>query len=348
VVLPYGDGDIYHKYRPRKFSEIVGHKNIVESIKNAIVVENPSHSFLLTGDSGTGKTTTARIMAASLNCEQSGYMGDGSGEPCLECRPCKAITSGKCMDVIEKNAAEHRGIDAVREISKSMFLMPMTVVNKVYILDEFHQMTKDAQTSLLKVLEEAPKNVFIILCTTHPAKILPTVKNRCQQFTFKSLRKAEIVGLLNDVATLETGQSLHKNIISMIADSAAGSARQALVTLQQTLQLGEITEESVGNIINTETKDPAIMKLCFAAGKKSWPELMTIYKEVRPVGAPAIGMIMAGVLRNQLIGAKSPLMAKRLGKLLELFVVPFDDSKLGENQLVLALHKLHDASGGKY
>jgi DNA polymerase-3 subunit gamma/tau len=255
--------------------------------------------------------------------------------------------SGKCIDIIEKNAAEHRGIDAVREISKSMSLMPMTIANKVYILDEFHQMTKEAQTSLLKVLEEAPRNVFIILCTTHPTKILPTVKNRCQQFTFKSLRKAQVARLIEEVAAYET-REIPKNIISVIAESAEGSPRKALVTLQQVFQLDEISISSVSNIVNTETEDPGVMKLCFAIGNKPWPEVMAIYKEVKTSGAPAIGMIMAGYLRNQLIGCKDKIKAPYLAKRLKLFLVPFAESKLGENQLVSALYDCHMSGSGRF
>lgn len=343
MVLPYGEGDIYHKYRPRKFSEVAGHKDIIKSLKNALISEHPSQSYLLTGASGTGKTTSARIMALSLNCEDRSE----DGEPCLKCGPCNIISSRKCMDIIEKNAAEHRGIDAVREISKSMSLMPMQVKNKVYILDEFHQMTKEAQTSLLKVLEEAPRNVFIILCTTHPNKILPTVKNRCQQFTFKSLRKAQIVGLLEEVTAYE-GRILGKDIISAIAEAAQGSPRKSLVTLQQIFQLDEVSGEAISNIVNTETEDPGIMKLCFAIGSKSWPEVMSIYKDVKTSGAPAIGMIMAGYLRNQLIGAKDKNRARTLASKLELFIVPFAESKLGENQLVFSLYKCHNLGAGRF
>jgi DNA polymerase-3 subunit gamma/tau len=343
MVLPYGEGDIYHKYRPRKFSEVAGHEDIIKSLKNALISEHPSQSFLLTGASGTGKTTSARIMALSLNCADRSE----DGEPCLKCKPCTIISSQRCMDIIEKNAAEHRGIDAVREISKSMSLMPMQVKNKVYILDEFHQMTKEAQTSLLKVLEEAPRNVFIILCTTHPEKILPTVKNRCQQFTFKSLRKSQIANLIEEVTAYE-GRVIAKEIVSAIAESAEGSPRKALVTLQQVFQLDEVTPLSISNIVNTETEDPGIMKLCFAVGNKTWPEVMSVYKEVKTSGAPAIGMIMAGFIRNQLIGCTDKLKAKSLSSKLDLFLVPFAESKLGENQLVNSLYKCHMYGSGRF
>ena len=343
MVLPYGEGDIYHKYRPRKFEEVAGHNDIVKSLKNALISVHPSQSYLLTGASGTGKTTCARIMALSLNCEDRSK----DGEPCLKCGPCTIISSRKCMDIIEKNAADHRGIDSVREISKSMSLMPMQVKNKVYILDEFHQTTKEAQTSLLKVLEEAPRNVFIILCTTHPNKILPPVKNMCQQFTFKPLRKAQMSSLIEEVIAYE-GRVIGKNIVSAIAESAEGSPRKALVTLQQVFQLDKISIDSVSNIVNTETEDPGIMKLCFAVGNKPWPDIMSIYKDVKTSGAPAIGMIMAGYLRNQLIGAKDKNKARVLASKLELFIVPFAENKLGENQLVLSLYKCHNFAAGRF
>ena len=192
MVLPHGTGDLYHKYRPRKFGEIAGHKEVVYSVRQAVLNKEPSQAYLLIGESGTGKTTTARIMALSLNCENRSEEGD----PCLECRSCKNILSGSCPDMIEVNAADTRGIGDIRNLCQSMINMPMFLKNKVYILDEAHQLTKEAQSSLLKELEEAPKHVFIILCSTEPKKILNTVKNRCQRFVFNSLRRSELLNLV--------------------------------------------------------------------------------------------------------------------------------------------------------
>jgi len=334
MVLPHSSGDLYHKYRPLRFSEIVGHEEVVKSIKSAITSDAPSKAYLLIGESGTGKTTTARIMALTLNC-----LDLNKGDPCLTCVPCKSILSGTCIDVIEKNAAEHRGIDAIREISSSMSFMPLYTKNKIYILDEAHQISGDGQASLLKVLEEAPKNVFIILCTTHVNKVLPTVRNRCQQFRFNPLPRAKILSLLEEVVTYETVVP-GKDVLFTIAEAASGSPRQALVFLQQTLQLDKPTASQVKKLIDVDESDPNAIELCFKINQKTtWAQLMGAYKNVSDLGAPAIGMVVAGFFRNRLIGSKSKLEAEKLAKILEFFVVPFDSGKLGENQLILSLYK---------
>lgn len=339
MVLPRGLGDLYHKYRPHRFDELSGHSEIVKSLKKAISSSAPSQSFLLLGESGTGKTSTARVMALSLNCEN---LGDDL-EPCLECRACKLIAKGDCIDVIEKNSADHRGIDSVRELSNTMALMPMQVKNKVYILDEFHQMTKEAQTSLLKVLEEASKRTFIILCTTNAEKILPTVKNRCQIFRFKSLSTKEIVSLLEEVCVYE-GKAFDPDILTSIAEYSRGSPRSALVKLQQIIQLSDgdgIDRSAVAKFLEAEDVGGNELFKLFSSFKRGtvWSNVVSAYSDVKDMGAPAVGMCLAGYFRNKLIGAKAYDEATFWSSLLELFVIPFDDSKVGENNLVLNMFK---------
>jgi len=226
-----------------------------------------------------------------------------------------------------------------------MLNMPMMLRNKVYILDEAHQLTSDAQSSLLKELEEAPKHVFIILCSTHPKKILPTVKNRCQRFVFSSLRRSELLGLIEEVATLE-GCDFPRAVYGAVTDASGGSPRNALVMLQQVLQLGSKDPQQVARLLNDgEVDDPEVIKICFELSKSpNWDKLTKLYKEVCHFGAPAIGMMIAGFFRNKLLKAK-PAEASRFSKVLSLFVVPFDDGKLGENQLVLALYHAYEILG---
>lgn len=340
MVFPHGDGDLYHKYRPLRFNEITGHKEIVKSIKKAISSDNPPQAFMLIGDSGTGKTTTARIMALSLNCTNK----NKDLEPCLSCPSCQSIISKKCVDVLEVNAADHRGIDAIRGICSSMALMPMQVDKKVFILDESHQLTRDAQSSLLKELEEAPKHVFIILCTTDPGKVIKTVKNRCQRFTFNSLPKKEMVSLLQEVLTYET-QDVPKEVPSLVADHAKGSPRQALVLLQQVLQLETDVIDDISRLLFSEEQTNAnVFKLCnsLTAKNTNWSKVMSAYEDCKSLGMPAIGMILAGIFRNKVIKAKSYSSAKNYADVLELFVDPFPEGKVGENKLVLNLFKAYD------
>jgi len=343
MVLPHGVGDLYHKYRPRRFEEIAGHASIVKSIRKAVTAEYPSQAYLLTGESGTGKTTTARIMALSLNCEQR----EKSGEPCLTCASCKTIVSGNALDITEVNAADNRGIGDIRSLCGIMGLMPFQLKTKVFILDECHQLTNDAQSSLLKELEEAPKNVYIILCSTHPQKILPTVKNRCQKFTFGALKRNEMLTLIEDVSTLE-GRLLSPRIYEAIADSSGGSPRKALVSLQQVLQLGtDDIQEALALLGGDEDEEPEIFRICFTIEKKGeWGKIVDLYNSNISRGAATIGMFVAGYFRNKLLKSGAGASTALYAKILELFIVPFPEGKLGENQLVLALYKAWQTAGG--
>ncbi len=340
MVLPHSTGDLYHKYRPRKFGEIAGHKELVSSIQQAVISDSPSQAYLLVGDSGTGKTTTARIMAMSLNCENRA----DDGEPCLVCGTCKTIVSGNCIDLVELNAADNRGIGDIRAICRTMPLLPMQLDKKVYILDEAHQLTNEAQSSLLKVLEEAPAHVFIILCSTHPKKILPTVRNRCQKYVFSSLRRSEMVGLLEEITVLE-GEDLPRAAYEAITDATGGSPRAAIVQLQQVLQLGSKSLPEIMRIVGgEEAADKNVIQLCFALNSKApWSKVVETFNEVKHMGAPAIGMVAAGFFRNQLLKAKGDQIHTVAAKL-EMFLIPFVDGKLGENQLV---HALYRAKHGK-
>lgn len=339
MVFPRDNGDLYHKYRPKKFSEVVGHQEVINSIKNALIAKSPSQAYLLTGDSGCGKTTTARIMALSLNCDNR----EEDGEPCLECLSCKSILSGRCMDIVEVNAADDRGIDFARTLCSTMHLMPMQVKRKVFILDEFHQTTNSAQSSFLKELEEAPKHVFIILCTTHPAKIIPTVKNRCQKFTFNSLPPKQIIDLLEQVSTFE-GFDFDNTILKSIAQKSEGSPRNALVLLQQVSQLDNASSINVEKLLSSESEvEGNAIKICLhlSGSNPRWATLMELYNDAIHMGAPAVGMIIAGFFRNKLIASKTPTEASINSTRLSYFVNVFPEGKLGENNLVLNLYKAY-------
>ena len=338
MVVPYGSGDLYHKYRPRKFGEISGHKEVIKSIRKAVTATSPSRAFLLIGETGTGKTTTARIMALALNCESPGK----GGEPCSACDSCKAILSGSCSDLIEVNAADHRGIGDIRQLCQTMPYMPIQVKNKIYILDEAHQLTNDAQSSLLKELEEAPGHVFIILCSTHPKKILPTVKNRCQRFKFGSLRRKEMVMLLEEITTFE-GEDFSPQVYNAIADAAGGSPRNAIVLLQQTIQLGSKDLSAILRLLGSEDQgDPNTFAICLGLNKgEQWGKLVQHYNDAKHVGPSGMGMMIAGYFRNQLLKSANKDRADLCASVLELFSNPFPEGKLGENHFVLNLYKAY-------
>lgn len=343
MVLPHSTGDLYHKYRPRKFGEIAGHSEVVTSIRSAMSDPARSQVYLLTGSTGTGKTTTARIMAMSVNCD-----APVDGDPCLKCGPCESILTGNCLDVMEINAANTRGIGDMRGLLSSLPMMPMLLNYKIVILDEAHQLTGDAQTSLLKVLEDAPKHVMFILCSTHAKKIIPAVRNRCQRHTFGNLTKTEMMNLLEEVTTMEA-RDLPRGAYETIVSATGGSPRAALVALQKVLHLDTDDLRKIARVLGEEDEQDAnVMKIAFALnGGKTWQSVASAYKEVSHMGPTAIGMVVAGVFRNQLLRATSPHVAKRAAQKLSFFTTLFAEGKLGENQLVDALYAAFEVTSAK-
>ena len=179
---------LYRKYRPQKLDDIVGQAHIKRALTNAIELNKISHAYLFTGPRGTGKTSTARILAKSLNC-----VNGPTVTPCEECESCKSITATIPVDVIEMDAASNRSVEDAREILEKVNYAPIHGKYKIYIIDEVHMLSKEAFNTLLKTLEEPPKNVIFILATTESYKVLDTIKSRCQRFDFKRITTNDIV-----------------------------------------------------------------------------------------------------------------------------------------------------------
>jgi DNA polymerase-3 subunit gamma/tau len=217
--------------------------------------------------------------------------------------------------------------------------MPMMLDYKVIILDEAHQLTNEAQSSLLKALEDAPKHIIFILCSTHASKILAAGRNRCQKHNFGTLVRSEMVSLLEEITTLE-GEDLPRAAYEAIVDATGGSPRAAIVSLQKVLQLGSKDVRDILKLVGGEEDvDSNVIKVCFAIGGKDWQRVVEAYKEVKHIGAPTIGMISAGFYRNQLLKAKGDGAIQLASDRLSFFLTPFVDGKLGENQLTHALHQ---------
>lgn len=219
----------YRKYRPQKFSEFIGQENIVKTLTNAIKKGMISHAYLFSGPRGSGKTTLARLFAKAINCEKR---KEGEAEPCNECQACREINEGKSLDLIEIDAASHRGIDEVRELREGAKFVPSRLKYKIFILDEAHQLSKDAANALLKILEEPPKHVIFILATTEVHKIIPTIASRCQRFDFKRLNISEIVRKLEFICQKE-GIKTENGVLELVAQNAEGSMRDAESILDQ-------------------------------------------------------------------------------------------------------------------
>lgn len=225
---------LYRRYRPQRFSEVLGQDAAVTVLKKEIATGSPGHAYLFSGPRGSGKTTVARLVAKLLNCTDPGE----DGEPCGQCDNCRAITGGDSLDVIEIDGASNRGIDEVRELKEHVCLAPFSLRHKIYIIDEVHMLTDHAFNALLKTLEEPPASVVFIMATTEPHKVPATIRSRCQHIPFHRIASAVIFGLIREIGEQE-GASFDDAIYWEIARQGDGSMRDALSLLEQALSLKE-------------------------------------------------------------------------------------------------------------
>lgn len=217
----------YRKWRPQTLTEVLGQEPVTRTLHNALTTGRFSHAYIFCGPRGTGKTSTARILAKAVNC-----LTDGSGEPCNTCQMCQAIAEARALDVIEIDAASNTGVDDIRALREKVNYAPNQARYKVYIIDEVHMLSNNAANALLKTLEEPPPHVIFILATTEVHKILPTILSRCQRFDFRRISQTDIATELTRVCQGE-GIKIDDQAKQLIARSATGSMRDALNILEQ-------------------------------------------------------------------------------------------------------------------
>jgi DNA polymerase III subunit gamma/tau len=217
------------KWRPQNFDDIVGQEPITRTLRNAIQANRIAHAYLFTGVRGVGKTTAARVLAKALNCEKG-----PTPSPCNQCTYCREITAGNCIDVLEIDGASNRGIDEIRQIIENVRYQPAQCRFKIYVIDEVHQVTKDAFNALLKTLEEPPSSVKFILATTEPHRLPETILSRCQRYDFRRITLREIVHRLDEISKRE-GLKVTDGALVLIAREADGSMRDAQSLLEQVL-----------------------------------------------------------------------------------------------------------------
>ena len=222
---------LYRKYRPQTFSEIIGQEHVVQTLTNAICSGITSHAYLFAGPKGSGKTTIARLLAKAFNCHNR---KKNEFEPCNKCSSCLEIMQGNSIDLIEIDAASHRGIDEMRELRDGIKFAPTKSKYKVFIIDESHQLTKEAANALLKTLEEPPSHAIFILATTEIHKMISTIISRCQRFDFRKLTLSEIVKRLEIIIKKENAK-VEKAALELIALNSSGSIRDAESLLEQVL-----------------------------------------------------------------------------------------------------------------
>lgn len=228
---------LYRTWRPQKFGDVVGQVHVSRTLKNAIINNRIAHAYLFTGPRGTGKTSSAKILAKAVNC-----LNIIDGEPCDQCENCLAINRGNFLDVLEIDAASNRGIDEIRDIRDKVKFAPSQGKSKVYIIDEVHMLTSEAFNALLKTLEEPPSHVLFILATTEPQKIPPTILSRCQRFDFRKISDREIKEHLEEIA-LQGQITITDSALTTIARKASGGMRDGISILDQCIAFAGDTIE---------------------------------------------------------------------------------------------------------
>jgi DNA polymerase III subunit gamma/tau len=299
------------KYRPQKFSEVIGQEHVTRTLKNAIEQGRIAHGYIFSGHRGIGKTTVARILAMALNCRSS---EKPVREPCGICDSCTEIRAGNSVDVIEIDAATNRGIDEIRELREAARYRPARDRFKIYILDEAHQITDAAFNALLKTLEEPPGHVVFMLATTQPEDIPQTIRSRCQHFSFRAVKFEQIVEQLRDLCARE-GIKADDDALALLAEAGDGSMRDALSILDQAIASSEggLTAESVRQLIGIAPSG-VLEEIMQAVARSSSEEILQTVDRLLSEGQNPVHFArqLVRFLRNATVakvaGADSPLL----------------------------------------
>lgn len=331
---------LYRKWRPQDFSDLIGQEHISETLSNAITTGKVAHAYLFSGPRGTGKTSTAKILAKALNCEHG-----PTPSPCNNCVCCQKINDGSFMDVFEIDAASNRGIDEIRDLRETVKFAPVDGRYKVYIIDEVHMLTTEAFNALLKTLEEPPAHVVFILATTEVHKVPVTIQSRCQRYDFKRITQKDILQRLISIAE-QMNINVDKEALSIIAIQADGGMRDALSLLDQCLAFtkDKLTVDEVRKVLGLVGHD-WIWQITDALANKDAQTILTILDNVI-----AQGKEIKQLLNELILHFRSIMLYKASNKLLNLNMY-FEDEAVLKNQagkfsheeVVQIIQKIHEA-----
>ncbi len=296
------------KYRPRSFAQMVGQAHVVQALGNALTSGRLHHAYLFTGTRGIGKTTVSRILAKSLNCTGPDGQGGVTAEPCGVCQACTEIDADRYIDYIELDAASNRSIDEIRELIERAAYKPSVGRYKVFMIDEAHQLTKDAFNALLKTLEEPPDYLKFVLATTDPEKMLPTVLSRCLQFNLRPMAPETVAAHLQDVLAAE-GVAADAGAIRLLSRAARGSMRDALSLTDQAIAFGAgtVAEDGVRAMLGTVDRSHAAALVQALAGRDG-PAVLATVDVLRSLGLSAAGTLeeMARLLQQMAVEQAVP------------------------------------------
>ena len=266
---------LYRKFRPQSFKDMVGQEHITKTLKNQIKSERVAHAYLFSGGRGSGKTTTAKILARAVNC-----LHPVDGEPCNECEICKQALEGTLIDISEIDAASNNGVDNIRDIREEVEFIPTSGKYRVYIIDEVHMLSTGAFNALLKTLEEPPKHVIFILATTEPQKLPVTILSRCQRFDFKRISIDDIIKRLKIICS-ESNIEIEDGALKIIAKMSDGAMRDAISILERCIADGseKITEEQIRELVGIPEID-YLLKLTNSVLSNKPAEVLEISEEL--------------------------------------------------------------------
>lgn len=296
---------LYRKYRPKTFDEVVGQEHVVRAMVNSLKMGKIAHAYLFSGPRGVGKTTIARLIAKALNCS-------GKDKPCNQCDACKHFNEGRAMDLIEIDAASNRGIEDIRELREGVRFAPSEGTYKVYIVDEVHQLTKEAFNALLKTLEEPPAHAVFILATTELEKVPATIVSRTQRYDFRRPGLEEIAKRLHEIAKKE-GIALERDAARIVALAAEGSMRDAESILGQIFAVEDkkVTRAEVEEILGMPRREAAKQMFALIAEKNA-PAALALIQELNDAGYDLayFSKLLAQYFRSALFLKTDPALGK--------------------------------------